>query len=205
MPLQSSNDAWMRASNEKLLKPICIFGNCANGYGVSINNNRGFAIKYQYEGEHNNFGERIGLGIITNSDGSKRVAFCKGNFEDVGGYLIEEHGFVTLRNASGNGVLTLTDEYGFTLSEVMFSQNNSFQGMKKCNCIATENENYKNKCSKRVYVRYISRTIRTRTNKYDYYDNSFILEPGESIERQLIRSTFDLNGDNEQLLGFYCK
>lgn len=132
-PLLADLDTY-KSKGSPNMSETCLSGDCNNGYGIAIYYNNG-STRYQYEGSFNN-GLKNGIGAISITTGLYEVANYQ-NDEKVGGYLQVNDGLVWLRNANGRNFVSSSDEFGFTLQEVIKHQEYSFEKFSKCNCLSS--------------------------------------------------------------------
>ena len=227
-PIQENSAVWKLAGKQEI-NETCISGDCTNGYGISISNDRSFAGRYQYEGLFLN-AKHNGAGIIKSVNEYTRVANFD-NGKEVGGYLLENNGLMELHYASGKNFQKVTGEPGFALAVVQNHLVNSFQKFTACNClvrathiveeeyqqpydISDEFKNYKGTKYKTAtrsveypglknncrYTIY----IKAISNNGDFYfDKSFVVLPGYTIMKRPFNLTYTGNKEEVQYLGQY--
>ena len=225
-PIQENSAVWKLAGKQEI-KETCISGDCNNGYGISISNDKSFAGRYQYEGLFLN-AKHNGAGIIKTVNGLTRVANFD-NGKEAGGYILENNGLMQLHNTKG--FQKITEEFGFTLAVVQKHLANSFEKFTPCNClvrathieveeyqlpyeITDEFKNYKgtkyktetrsveypglrNNCNHTIYIKAI-------LNKGGYYfDRSLVVLPGYTIMKRPFNLTYTNTKEDVQYLGQY--
>ncbi len=131
-PINESSLEWKKAGEVALSEPICISGNCENGFGIRIDNLNGKTPRYQFEGKFVN-GIKTSYGVTTRQD----IKFATlGDLQ-----IVLEDDLYTLSRPS---------KRGFTLNEILYFQNLSFAKYNQCNCLIPtynhrENYNYSNR------------------------------------------------------------
>lgn len=203
-PADVESEAWKRGSKERLAKGICISGNCVDGYGISIENARGYEPTYQYEGYFEK-GKPANRGVSTTRSGIVTATI----------------GDISIEKNRALYKLTRVSKRGFTLPEIKYFQDLAYAGLKKCDCLtptythpvkvnytkkyeirngfgdrigneyesATRTdhiEGLRNVMPENVYVRAFSKRraymYKSSDNPVEYFDESFILGPGYSME-----------------------
>ncbi len=225
-PIQERSAVWEAAAKPGI-KETCILGDCSNGYGVSIANDRAVGGRYQYEGGFLN-AKHHGVGIARNAIGYTRVCNYD-NGKETGAYLLDNNGLIELHNVKG--FQKATKEFGFALTVVEKHQANSFEKFAPCKCLTRathieveeyqqpieltdEFKNYKgtgyrtetrrveypglrNTCKNTVYVKAIA------SEGGYYYDRSLVVLPGNSIMKRPFNSTYTPGKEDLQYLGQY--
>jgi hypothetical protein len=227
-PIQENSPVWELAGKQGI-KETCISGDCINGYGISISNDRGSAGRYQYEGwflktKHH------GVGIVRSVHVPARV----GNFDngkEIGAYLLENNGLMELHHARGKGSKKVTEELGFALAVVQKHQANSFEKFTACDCLGRAThiveEEYKqpydvidefknnkgtNYKTEKQRIEYPGLRNNCRNTVYVkaisniggyYFDRSLVVLPGATIMKRPFNLTYIPDKKDVQYLGQY--
>ncbi|MEO6252595.1 MAG: hypothetical protein ABIO79_04785 [Ferruginibacter sp.] len=223
-PIQEKSPVWELAGKQEI-KEICISGDCSNGYGISITNDRTYG-RYQYEGGFVN-AQHHGVGIIKTVNGMKVGHFENG--KETGAYLLENNGLMELHNVKG--FQKPTEEFGFSLADVQKHQAKSFEKFTACNCTGrathivqeeyqqpvdltdefkkfkgtsertetrrVEYPGLKNNCRNPIYIKAIS------NHGGYYFDRSIVVLPGQTIRKLAFNMTYANIKEDIQYLGQY--
>lgn len=227
-PIQQNSPVWELAGKQ-VIKETCISGDCTNGYGISISNDRVVAGRYQYEGQFLN-AKHHAVGIVKTVNGSARISNYD-NGKEVGAYIQEDNGLMKLQHASSKGSQKVTEEFGFALAVVQKHQANSFEKFTACNClgrathiveeeyqqpydITDEFKNYRG-TKYRTATRSVEYPglrnnckntiyIKAISNRGGYYfDQSLVVLSGSTIMKRPFNVTYTPHKEGVQYLGQY--
>jgi hypothetical protein len=221
-PIQENSAAWQLAGKQET-DEACISGDCNNGYGISIANNR-VNDRHQYEGRFLN-GRHHGVGIIKTLTGIMVGNFEKGKL--VGAYILQNNALMELHNIKG--FQKPEDEFGFSLADVQKHQAISFQKFTPCTCLGrathvaieeyqepydltdefknfkgtayrtqtrrVEYPGLKNNCKGPVYIKAIS------NHGGFYFDKSMVVLPGQTIRKLPFNINYANAKEDIQYLG----
>ncbi|MEO6541269.1 MAG: hypothetical protein ABIN74_09775 [Ferruginibacter sp.] len=224
LPIQENSPVWQLAGRQEI-KETCISGDCNNGYGISITNER-VSGRHQYEGRFVN-AKHHGVGIIKTINGVRA-----GNYEngkEASAYILQNNGLMELHNIKG--FQKTTEEFGFSLADVQKHQAYSFEKLSACTCMSRathialeeyqqpfdltdEFKNFKgtgyrtetrrmeypglrNNCRNIIYIRAIS------NRGGFYFDRSIVVLPGQTIMKLPFNITYANGKEEIQYLGQY--
>jgi len=227
-PIQYNSPVWETAGKNQI-KETCISGDCTNGYGISIFNDRVSAGIYQYEGWFLNT-KHHGAGIVKSVNTAARVC----NFDhgkETGAYLLENNGLMVLHNANGKVVKKVRAEFGFDLAVVQKHQANSFENFIPCNCLSrathiveaeyqqpydvidefknNKGTNYKTETQRVEYPGLRNNCLNTvfvKAISYEggyFFDRSVAILPGATIMKRPFNTTYNPGKEGVQYLGQY--
>lgn len=227
-PIQKNSPVWELAGKQ-WIKETCIYGDCTNGYGISISHVSAVAGRYQYEGRFLN-ATHHGIGIVKTANGSTRVGYYD-HGKELGAYILKNNGLMQLRYASGSAVQKDKEEFGFALADIQKHQASSFEKFTPCKCLVRathiEVEEYQQPYELTDQFKNFRGTgYRTETRRVEYaglrnscgniiyikaianhrgyyFDNSLAVLPGYTIRKRPFNVTYTDIKEDIQYLGQY--
>jgi hypothetical protein len=166
-PLQEDSPVWKQRNAVKAAQ-ICIYGNCENGYGVSVGKAKRYASTVQYEGyfldgKHHGIGVVTGIGVGPTADEYK-------SGEQVGIRMSREGSVILISSNQtfpvGFPVGTQQQSHGLALGDVLKHQQRNMSQMVRSDCFAPARRDTSRYVTEKVPIERFDRLGNAMTTGY---------------------------------------